>query len=698
MKISELLDGIKSKDLVLPEFQREYVWSKDQAKQFLVSLFKEYPVGGLLFWKTENPPELKNVQALPDRLGTVQVILDGQQRLTTLFLLLRGEIPPYYRESDIAHDARDLYFNLETRDFQYYSPLKMKDNPLWVRVVDCFDAQKVKVFDVVKKVAKEGQDPFTLAQVYNDNLTQLRNIEKATLPAQTVPVHAALEDAITIFDLVNSQGTKLTDAELALTHISGKWAQARRIFKKKIGEMDQSHFYFDLTFLTRSLTGVVCQRALYETIHTQPKPKLQAGWQQLDQILVYLADILSGRAYIDSTRDLATNNALVPLVVYLSQNTGRFPDETAIKHAIHWLYMALTWSRYSSQTDQKLEKDVSIVVRETIPWTSLCDQIIDQRGRVDVKASDFEGRGLMHPLYNLVFIVAKAFGAVDWNTGTSLRMAVGINYSLQNAYIFPQTLLYQNGYDSENHLHRKIVSEIANRVVLKNAHPYPNLPPEEYFPLIEEKFPGALAKQFVPMQPELWKLNNFDDFLQTRRELMTRRINDFLKTLIDQPVIVHKRPISELIHLGESDTLEFKSTIQWDIRQEQHNTNLRHEILKTIVAFLNSGGGTLVIGVEDNGNVYGLEKDLKVVGGTEDGIQKLLSSMVLDRIGPEFSPFIKLRFEQINGASVCVVDVDRSNEPAYVKAAQGPEFFIRFAATSKKLEVDQAVEYVNANW
>ena len=104
MKISELLDSIAKHDLVLPEFQREFVWTKDQAKQLIVSLLKEYPVGGLLFWKTDRPPELKNVNTLPARLGTVQVILDGQQRLTTLYMLLRGEIPPYYRDADITHE------------------------------------------------------------------------------------------------------------------------------------------------------------------------------------------------------------------------------------------------------------------------------------------------------------------------------------------------------------------------------------------------------------------------------------------------------------------------------------------------------------------------------------------------------------------------------------------------------------------
>ena len=111
MKIGELLDGIRKRDLVLPEFQREYVWTLDQAKQLMVSLARGYPVGGILLWKTTNPPELKNIDALPEKLGTVQVLLDGQQRLTTLHMLITGEIPSFYTEAEIEHDPRNLYVN-----------------------------------------------------------------------------------------------------------------------------------------------------------------------------------------------------------------------------------------------------------------------------------------------------------------------------------------------------------------------------------------------------------------------------------------------------------------------------------------------------------------------------------------------------------------------------------------------------------
>jgi len=84
MKISELMDGIGKLDFVLPEFQREYVWTREQAKQLLVSLLRGYPTGSVLFWKTDDPPEIKNNAVARERIGTTSVILDGQQRLTTL--------------------------------------------------------------------------------------------------------------------------------------------------------------------------------------------------------------------------------------------------------------------------------------------------------------------------------------------------------------------------------------------------------------------------------------------------------------------------------------------------------------------------------------------------------------------------------------------------------------------------------------
>jgi len=197
--------------------------------------------------------------------------------------------------------------------------------------------------------------------------------------------------------------------------------------------------------------------SLYETIHARTRAELEAGWNSLSKILDYLLSILPTKMFINSTDDLNTTNALIPLVAYLALNNGRFPNEKALKHAQNWLYAALMWARYTAQTDQRLEADVQLVVREAEPWDLLRANIVEQRGRIDVKASDLRGAQ---------YILAKAHGAVDWFNGAPLGTTHGDAYGLHSHHIFPQDVLYKNGWDSENYTHRQAVNEVANRSFL----------------------------------------------------------------------------------------------------------------------------------------------------------------------------------------------------------------------------------------
>jgi len=97
-EISSLLDKVESNEIVLPEFQREYVWKKSQAKSLINSLYQGFPIGSLLIWLTEGPPEIKNDAIDRETLGLFKVLLDGQQRLTVLYMLLKDEIHPTTRK------------------------------------------------------------------------------------------------------------------------------------------------------------------------------------------------------------------------------------------------------------------------------------------------------------------------------------------------------------------------------------------------------------------------------------------------------------------------------------------------------------------------------------------------------------------------------------------------------------------------
>ena len=699
MIISELISNIRTQDLVLPEFQREYVWSREQAKQLLVSLTRKYPVGGLLFWKTQEPPELKNVEEMPEKLGTLQVILDGQQRLTTLYMLVTGKIPPYYTNEDITTDIRDLYFNVEDGDFQYFQPVRMRDNPRWVRVADCFRPDLVDEFNIAEKIVGSDANAFQIAQSYSSNLSRLRGLRDIDLPTQVIPTEASLHDAIDVFDRVNSLGTGLTDAELALTHVTGNWPQARRTLKAKLDHLKCQRFEFDLTFMTRALVCTVTGHALFEHIHTVPRLRLEEGWTRLSKILDYTAGILPNRASIHSTRDMSTTNPLIPMVRFLSLNDGKFPSDASLRRGIHWLYAAQIHQRYTGQTDSRLEHDVTIVNREDSPWQSLVNQIVDQRGRVEVLPADFEGRGAGHPLYRMTLVLAKAHSAVDWFNGLSLAASVGSSYKFHGHHIFPQSALYKSGYSSDSHLDRQMVNAIANRAFLTEET---NLSigsrlPEDYLPEVEERFPGALDSQFIPMDAQLWRLDRYRDFLRARRELIADRLNRFLDNLISEDEPAAKRPLRDLISMGEGTGLEFKSTLQWDVVRETQNKGLRDAVLKTLVAFMNSEGGTLLIGVEDSGQIFGIERDLSMLGGSRDRFLQLVNTLVADRIGTQFSPYVTARLDAVHEKPICVVDASKASEPAFLSSAKGREFYVRVGNTTRSLDPEETLAYLQHN-
>jgi hypothetical protein len=301
--ISWWLDAIENKELVLPEFQREFTWSKDQIKTLVDSMLKEYPTGALLFWKTKNVPALKNMPDFaPDH--RVLILLDGQQRLTSLYMLMKDAIPPYYNAADITNDPRNLCYNLLTREFLYFTPQLMEGRPEWVLVKDCFCGNgRVSPMPIAQALALaecgDNQEPepdtaktIEFFQRVDANHKALLAIESIAVPVMYVEDGTSLKDALTVFDRVNSQGTPLTEADIALAHMCSNWPEIRRKFKEKRAELKQLGFDFGLTFYIRAMNAVINCRAEYSLLHGLKEADLQEGWAKLDKILDFLVNYI----------------------------------------------------------------------------------------------------------------------------------------------------------------------------------------------------------------------------------------------------------------------------------------------------------------------------------------------------------------------------------------------------------------------
>jgi hypothetical protein len=133
MKISTILDHIDSGHIALPEFQRGYVWNRDQVRGLFDSLYRRHPVGGLLVWATESKTATHRGDG-PLAAGVVKLLLDGQQRITSLYGVVRGKPAKFFDGN--AQAFTGLRFHLETEAFAFYQPLKMQDDPLWIDLTD----------------------------------------------------------------------------------------------------------------------------------------------------------------------------------------------------------------------------------------------------------------------------------------------------------------------------------------------------------------------------------------------------------------------------------------------------------------------------------------------------------------------------------------------------------------------------------
>jgi len=707
MQISKILGGIKDKEIVIPEFQREYVWSLGQSKDLVISLFKRYPTGSILIWDTTNPPEIKNDAIDENKIGRTQVLLDGQQRLTTLYLFIKGEVPPYYNEQDITYDPRHLYFNLKTSEFKYYQRQEMERSPFWKSVVECFN-QDINPFVLIENLnIEDSNEKLKIGNIINKNLSQLKSILEIDYFVQFVPEGVSVDKAIDIFDKVNSRGTKLTDAELVLTHIAGKWPQVRREIKVKIEDYEKQVFKFNLDFFTRCIVILLTGSALFKKMTSEIYEKTSEEnykeiWAKIVKVFDYLIPILKQSAFVGGTDDINTNNVFVPIVAYIANNDGAFKSDQEKNNFLYWMFLALIWGRYSGQTDQRLDKDVYLAINNSNPVDSLIEEIKDQRGRIEIKPSDLEGRGSGNPLHRILYIISKSMKAIDWSDGGSIQDTMGSYYSIQSHHIFPQSFLYKNGYNSENHLDKKKVNEIANRAFITRDTNY-NISAQDpaiYLPKVKSKYPEALKRHFIPEREELWTADNYEQFLTERRRLIADNVNRFLSNFWKQETHIEEEiNYREIINKGENNYIEFKSSLRWDLVNSNVNKLMEHSIAKTIASFMNVEGGKLFIGVNDEGEVLGLNADYETLHKkNKDGFLLQLTQVINQYIGKEFHQYASYEIVKIEDKDMCVVSIGNSDSPAYIKTGAREEFFIRASASSQPMSIRESNEYIKVHW
>ncbi len=509
-QVHELLAQVDRGEILLPEFQRGYVWRRDQVRGLVQSMYRRHPTGHLLIWKTYKPSKVRGAKASEE--GSSLLLLDGQQRLTSLYTLFEGKPPPFYEGESLFFD---LHFNVQTQEFRFYQKSQMLNNPAWVSVHD-FLGQGLGTFvSGLHTMAKERRETLEPNLARLADLDGIRNYTYAV--DHVFDDDYTVEEIVGIFNRVNSAGTSLTKADLAIAHICSLWPEARGEFRAFSAKPGDNGFPFDLDFLVRCLAGVATGSVLLEgSFLRTPAETLQDGWARLQPALEQLVGVLRHEALVSSPRDLPTTTMLIPATVYLARQDGRFPNETIRRRFIRWMLLAALWARYSGSAETKLQQDVALVANgDPDPVPELEAAILRERGRVVLEEGDLDRATVISAVAYLVRIVARHRNARDWFTGLHVYdRATGRSAGGERHHVFPKKVLEQAGMTDSRR-----INAVANRVLLTRKAPLEirKSSPADYLPHVHETQPDALRAQSVPLDTELW---------EPQRRAALRRVRD----------------------------------------------------------------------------------------------------------------------------------------------------------------------------
>jgi membrane protein YdbS with pleckstrin-like domain len=157
--------------------------------------------------------------------------------------------------------------------------------------------------------------------------------------------------------------------------------------------------------------------------------------------------------------------------------------------------------------------------------------------------------------------------------------------------------------------------------------------------------------------------------------------------------------LPKLIVGGENQNVEFKASLVWDYRQEKANKELYTPVMKNSVAFLNSGGGDVLIGIGDDGELLGIEPDLNTMQKRNtDGFENIFNMAFNKMVGVEYRQYVTVTFPKIDGVMICRLSVSPSNEPAYLQYRGDERFYIRAGNASQPLTVSKATNYIRSHF
>lgn len=559
--VEELVGMIERGELRLPEMQRRYVWRSTRVRDLLDSLYRGYPSGAILLWETDEKVPLQDfaVTQQGNPYQSTRLLLDGQQRLTSLSAVIRGD-PVSVRgrkrpiellfnldhpeelvvvtevnedggdededQEDLIDDEADSTEDELQKRFDrmtfVVATKKLEQLPQWVKVTDVFKTDEDAPFLERAGIEKISDPRY---KKYSQRLAKLRGIRKYVYRMDILERSLSYDEVTEIFVRVNSLGAKLRSSDLALAQITAKWRGALKTFQSFQETCEKAGFELDLGIHLKNLVVFATGQSRFLTVGGLPVETLKQGWRECEAGMEFALNFLRSNVGIESPALLSSPFIIVTLGYYGHKRSYQIaPDEA--KSLRRWVLLANAKGRYSRGSSETLLDQDLATLRQGDGADALLDRLRLQVGRLDIAPEELEGRNQRSALFKTMFLAFRARGAKDWQSNLAIALGHrGAQHRLQFHHIFPKAVL-KSGYTTRE------ADDIANLAFIggKTNRQISHKAPSQYFPaLIQKAGLAAFEAQCIPTDADVLGADAYKKFLAVRRESVSRRLNEFLQ-------------------------------------------------------------------------------------------------------------------------------------------------------------------------
>lgn len=565
--VKEAVENIHQKKYLLPAIQREFVWETDQIEKLFDSLMQDYPINSFLFWDVEQGNIQKyqfyefirdyherdnrhNPKASLNGEKGITAILDGQQRLTSLYIGLKGSYSsklPYKRwDNDSAYPKRRLYLNLLASDEEegynsgfnfrflpYAEPIKRHDNSFWFLVGEILNLEEeylVNDFLMKHELFSIEKEQFIFA---NRTLFKLHSVvHKNKSINMFLEKGESLDKVLNIFIRVNSGGTQLNYSDLLLSIATAQWKEkdAREEINSFVDEINAvgSGFQTNKDFVLKNCLVLCGFRDIafkVDNFNQSNMHFIEKNWERITKAIKMAFILVSSFGYNRDT--LTSYYALIPIALYLFKlnspdnfiESSKFQEDR--KKIFKWLAVVLLKRTFGGNPDSVLRpmREVIEISESDFPIDGIINKLRGTAKSITFSEDDIEN--LLHYQYGQPYVfsvLAFLYPSLDFRN------------KFHKDHIFPKklfkrlTLLRRGIPEKDLEFYLDNYDSIANLQLLEGL-PNQEKSDQEFEAWLNENYSNTLERQsFVKRHyiPDVaLPLENFKEFIEERQKLLS---------------------------------------------------------------------------------------------------------------------------------------------------------------------------------